>query len=134
MSEPSDGAPPGGPAPAGGDAPLNLLGRDCFAGWSTPAPGTTAADLAPHLDDHLAWLRSLEVDGTLVLSGPLVDDPPGTGLTVVRAADAAAAQGVLERDPFVLARLRTVAVHRWRLNEGTVGITVSLATGTFAWR
>ena len=116
------------------DAPLNLLGRDCFVGWSTPAPGTTGADLAPHLDDHLAWMRSLEVDGTLVLSGPLVDDPPGTGLTVVRAADAAAARGVLDRDPFVLAGLRTVAVHRWRLNEGTVGITVSLATGTFAWR
>lgn len=61
------------------------------------------------------------------------DQDPGTGLTVLHAADAAAAEAVMAADPFVLAGPRTVAVHRWRLNEGNIGITVSLATGGFTW-
>lgn len=116
------------------DPPLKLLGRDCFAAWSTPAPGVGREDLGVHLDAHLAWLRSLEVDGTLVLSGPMSDDAPGTGLTVLRASDAGAAEALMAGDPFVVAGLRTARVHRWRVNEGTIGITVSLATGTFEWR
>ncbi len=114
--------------------PLNLLGRDCFVVWSTPAPGVTREDVGSHLDDHLAWLRSLEVDGTLIMSGPMIDEAPGTGLTVLRAPDDETAEAVMAGDPFVIAGLRTAGVHRWRVNEGTVGITVSLATGTFEWR
>lgn len=116
------------------DPPLALLGYDCFAAWSTPIPGVARDDLGVHLDDHLAWLRSLEVNGTLVLSGPMIDEAPGTGLTVLRARDAATAQAIMAEDPFVVAGLRTARVHRWRLNEGSIGITVSLATGTFEWR
>ena len=113
--------------------PLNLLARDHWASWAAPEPGVTTDQIHVHLEDHLAWLRSLEVDGSLVLSGPMPDEPPGTGLTVVRAPDAEAARSIVEQDPFVVAGLRTVRVFRWRVNEGSVGITVSLATGTFTW-
>jgi predicted Rossmann fold nucleotide-binding protein DprA/Smf involved in DNA uptake len=37
-------------------------------------------------------------------------------------------------DPFVRAGLRTFAVYRWRLNEGCVGVRLSLGTGTYEWR
>jgi hypothetical protein len=36
--------------------------------------------------------------------------------------------------PFVLAGLRTFTVHRWRLNEGHVGVTTSLGAGAYDWR
>jgi hypothetical protein len=36
--------------------------------------------------------------------------------------------------PFVLAGLRTFTVHRWRLNEGHVGVTISLGAGAYDWR
>ena len=114
--------------------PLSLLARDHWASWSTPPTGATLDEIHVHLDDHLAWLRTLEVEGSLVLSGPMPDEPPGTGLTVVRAPDADAARAIVEQDPLVIAGLRTVRVYRWRINEGSVGITVSLATGTFEWR
>lgn len=116
------------------EPPLNVLGRDHWASWSTPAPGVGGEQVRAHLDDHLAWLRGLEVDGSLVLSGPMPDEPPGTGLTVVRAPDAATAQAMVEQDPLVLAGLRRARVYRWKVNEGSIGITVSLATGTFEWR
>jgi hypothetical protein len=38
------------------------------------------------------------------------------------------------RVPEHVAWLRTFAVHRWRLNEGSVGIRLSLGTGTYEWR
>ena len=73
----------------------------------------------------------------LFLSGPLLSGPgtgPGSGVTVIRAADASAAHSIAARDPFVLAGLRTFTVHRWRLNEGSIGIRISLGTAAYDWR
>jgi hypothetical protein len=53
---------------------------------------------------------------------------------VIRAEDEPAATRIAASDPFVRAGLRTFAVHRWRLNEGSVGIRVSLGTGTYEWQ
>jgi hypothetical protein len=53
---------------------------------------------------------------------------------VIRACDEDAARAVAAADPFVQAGLRTFTVHRWRLNEGSVGVTISLGTGTLDWR
>lgn len=115
---------------------LRLLARDYWLVLSTPAPTTTAEDLRAHLDAHLAWLVGLEEDGTLLMSGPLLEGDgvgPGSGVTVLRAAGAQAAAAIAAQDPFVRAGLRTPSVFRWRVNEGSVGITVSLATGTYTW-
>lgn len=114
-----------------------LLGRDYWLVLSTPEPTCTAADVAEHLHEHLAWLLALEADGVLFLSGPLLEGPgtgPGSGVTVLRAPDAAAAAALAAADPFVVAGLRTPAVHRWRVNEGSVGVTVSLGTGRYSWQ
>jgi hypothetical protein len=59
---------------------------------------------------------------------------PGSGITVLRATDHAEAQSIAERDPFVLAGLRTFATYQWRLNEGSVGIQISLGQGTYHWQ
>lgn len=113
---------------------LRLLGRDYWIAWSTPSPGVTREDILERLPEHLAWLRQLELQGTLVLSGPLPDQPPGAGLTVLRADGADSARTTMAADPFVIAGLRSAEVYRWRVNEGLIGITVSLATGTFEWQ
>jgi hypothetical protein len=55
-------------------------------------------------------------------------------VTVIRAAHEDAARSVAARDPFVLAGLRTFTVHRWRLNEGSIGVRISLGTATYDWR
>jgi len=114
-----------------------LLGRDYWLILSAPVAGTGQAAIDTHVREHVRWLLRLERDGVLFLSGPLLSGPgtgPGSGATVIRAADQDAARSVAERDPFVRAGLRTFTVHRWRLNEGCVDVRISLGTATYEWR
>jgi uncharacterized protein len=113
-----------------------LLGRDYWLILSTPAAGTDQAAIDSCAGEHIRWLIGLEREDVLFLSGPLLSGPgtgPGSGVTVIRAADPSAAQSIAARDPFVLAGLRTFTVHRWQLNEGSVGIRISLGTATYDW-
>jgi uncharacterized protein len=114
-----------------------LLGRDYWLILSTPASGTGQADIDACAPGHIAWLLGLEGDGVLFLSGPLLSGPgtgPGSGVTVLRAADEDEAESIAARDPFVLAGLRMFTVHRWRLNEGSIGVRLSLGAGRYDWR
>ena len=81
-------------------------------------PGTS---LAAHVDSHMAFMFDLEAKGTLFASGPFVTDgkPNGSGITIVRAGSADEARAILERDPFVVAGLRTFDLHEWHVLEGT---------------
>ncbi|BEP14870.1 hypothetical protein acdb102_31810 [Acidothermaceae bacterium B102] len=113
-----------------------LLARDYWLILSTPRPGVEASDIQQHLQDHVAWLLGLEQSGVLFLSGPLLSGPgvgPGSGVSILRAADEAQAASIADQDPFVLAGLRTCVVHQWRLNEGSVSVRLSLGTGSYAW-
>jgi uncharacterized protein len=114
-----------------------LLGRDYWLILSTPMPGTDQAAIDAHVREHVAWLLELERDGVVFISGPLLSGPgtgPGSGATVIRAADEDGARLLAAQDPFVRAGLRTFEVHRWRVNEGSVTVRVSLGTGTYEWR
>jgi uncharacterized protein len=123
----------------GAAAPVDLgllLARDYWLILSTAAEGTDASAIDALVPEHVAWLLELERDGVLFVSGPLLSGPgvgPGSGVTVVRAADEEAARLVAAGDPFVRAGLRTFEVYRWRVNEGTVSVRVSLGTGTYEW-
>lgn len=55
-------------------------------------------------------------------------------MTVLRAGDEETARRIAAEDPFVRAGLRTFEVYRWRVNEGSVGVRVSLGTGGYEWR
>jgi uncharacterized protein len=120
----------------GGVDRSRLLARDYWLILSTPLDGTDRAAIEAQVDEHLAWLLTLEQSGVLLMSGPLLSGPgvrPGSGVTVLRAVDEDAARAIAAEDPFVRAGLRTFAVHHWRINEGSVGIRVSLGTGTYEW-
>ena len=113
-----------------------LLGRDYWLVLSTPRPSATGEEIARHVDEHVSWLLTLEAEGAVFLSGPLVSGPgtgPGSGVTVLRAATAADAAAIAATDPFVRAGLRTFEVFGWRVNEGAVSVRFSLGTGSYAW-
>ena len=123
--------PPAVPA-----VPARLLGRDDWLVLSTPAAGTDEAAVEAHVKGHIAWLLELERTDVLLASGPLLSGPgvgPGSGVTVLRAPDEETARLIAAGDPFARAGLRTFEVHRWRLNEGSIGVRLSLGTGTYDW-
>ena len=123
--------PPAVPA-----VPARLLGRDYWLVLSTPAAGTDEAAVEAHVKGHIAWLLELERTDVLFASGPLLSGPgvgPGSGVTVLRAPDEDTARVIAAGDPFARAGLRTFQVHRWRLNEGSIGLRLSLGTGTYDW-
>jgi len=114
-----------------------LLGRDYWLVLSTPVAGTSQADIDACAGDHISWLLGLERDGVLFLSGPLLSGPgigPGSGVTVLRAADQDQAGSIAAKDPFVIKGLRTFTVHQWRLNEGSIAVRLSLGAATYDWQ
>lgn len=113
-----------------------LLGKDYWLVLSRPLPGTSVERIEEFLQAHLDWLLALEASGSVLMSGPLLDGPdtgPGSGVTVLRAKDADEATSIAAGDPFVAAGLREFDVFRWRVNEGSVSVTVSLGTGRYVW-
>lgn len=127
-------SPEGAAAPA---EPPRLLARDYWLVLSRPAAGTDKAAIDALVGEHVAWLLRLEGEGVLFVSGPLLSGPgvgPGSGVSVLRAPDEDAARRIAAGDPFARAGLRTFEVHRWRLNEGSVSVRLSLGTGTYEWQ
>jgi hypothetical protein len=126
-----------GPALASRVDPSRVLGRGYWLVLSTPEARTDKAAIDALAEEHIGWLLELERQDVLFVSGPIVSGPgvgPGSGITVLRAADEDAARRIASADPFVLAGLRTFEVYQWRLNEGSVSVRVSLGTGTYEWR
>ena len=69
----------------------------------------------PHRDGHLALLRRWKDDGRVVMAGAM-GDPPSGGVIVLRIGDPAAAEALLEEDPYVTAGL----VASWRVEPWNV--------------
>jgi uncharacterized protein YciI len=114
-----------------------LLARDYWLIFSTPLEHVDEATISRHVEEHVAWLLDLERKDIVLVSGPLLSGPgvgPGSGVTVVRATDEENARAIAEDDPFVKAGLRTFELYRWRLNEGSLGVRISLGTGTYDWQ
>ena len=127
-----------GPAAAAPDppGPPELLGRDYWLVLSAPRPGATREQIEEQVPAHVTWLLELERAGVVFLSGPLTSGPgtaPGSGITVLRAGSAERAAEIAAGDPFVRAGLRGFEVFGWRVNEGSVGVRLSLGTGRYSW-
>ena len=85
------------------------------------------------LPDHLAYQRTLEENGTLVLAGPQSDDTgdqmQGRGLIVYRAASMDDARALAEADPMHATGTRRFELRKWLVNEGSLSLNVGLSTG-----
>jgi uncharacterized protein YciI len=72
--------------------------------------------MQPHLAAHRAWVAQLRAAGVVISSGYLVDgqgQPGGGGLLVLQAADHAAAERLIRRDPMVCSGGVAWRLERW---------------------
>jgi uncharacterized protein len=70
--------------------------------------GADAADLVPR---QLAFIREQVEAGRYLLAGPITDDGPLVGMSIINAATAADALAIASADPGVLAGRLRVEVH-----------------------
>lgn len=66
---------------------------------------------AQPLESHFAYMAQLEQGGALCLGGPFTDDAGAAG--IIRAADAAAAQAIVDADPAISDGVMTAELHPW---------------------
>jgi uncharacterized protein YciI len=75
--------------------------------WNDTAGGDVA-DLAPR---QLAFIREQVEAGRYLLAGPITDDGPMVGISIIRAGNAADALALASADPGVVAGRLRVEVH-----------------------
>jgi len=76
----------------------------------------SAAEAAPHLAAHRAWVRELRSRGIRISSGYRVDGqgrPGGGGLLLLEATDHASAEALIRQDPMVRSGCVTWELHGW---------------------
>jgi uncharacterized protein YciI len=64
------------------------------------------------LDGHVAYLKSLSEDGTVLMAGPFLDDD--AGLTILQADGLEEARLIIAEDPDVREDVLRAEVHGWR--------------------
>lgn len=108
------------------------LAFEVFVAQSTPAKAPD--EVKAVLPDHLAYIKSLEASGNLVMAGPVSDDTgeemQGAGMLVLRASSMEEARSLAENDPMHATGARTFTLKKWLVNEGCVKVSVGLSTGT----
>lgn len=107
------------------------LAFELFVAESTPQKGPD--EVKAVLPDHLAYIQSLEANGTLVMAGPLSDDTgeemQGAGMLVLRASSMDEARALAANDPMHVSGARAFKLRKWLVNEGSLSISVGLSTG-----
>lgn len=84
------------------------------------------------LPDHLAYIRSLEESGALMMAGPLSDTDGrqvAGGLFVLKAASMAEARRLMDGDPMHALGHRRYELRRWLVNEGGFTVRFGFSTG-----
>lgn len=89
--------------------------------------------LREHLGSHLRWMVDGETKGQIFLSGPVAPREGATpldGLTLIRAASLAEAEGLARTDPFVRLGAIEFEILEWTANEGSITLNVTLSNST----
>ena len=90
------------------------------------------------LESHLSYQEKLEREGVMFAAGPnWTDDEQsweGDGMIVYRANSIEHAREIAAQDPMHLSGARAFTVRPWLINEGTISLSVSFATGRFDLR
>ena len=108
------------------------LAMEVFVAVSTPV--APPEEIRAVLPDHLAYIRSLEAQGALMMAGPLSDETgmemQSMGMLVLRADTMEAAHDLAAQDPMHLTGCRSFTLRRWLINEGSLSMTVGLSGRT----
>ena len=110
-----------------------LLAKQLFVVRTLPTAGGIPA-IESVLAEHLAYQADLENRGIMFAAGPLAnaekpDQWSGDGLIVIRAQSMEEARSIAENDPMHKSGARTFTVNPWLVNEGTLTVSVSFASG-----
>ena len=81
------------------------------------------AERTVSLDEHLAWVRQVHEDGSVVMSGPAADR--SMAIYVVRASSPEAAQALMDTDPFTSSGCTSAELTEWEVHQ-------LLGIGTFS--
>ena len=108
-----------------------FLGKEMYLVVTRPvrSAGITDAMLKAHLDNQI----ELERRGIMFAAGPLYAEgaiTPEAGMFVLRAGSFEEARAIADEDPLHKAGLRTYTLQKWRVNEGTISITVNFSDQT----
>ena len=110
------------------------LAFEVYVAVSTPvAPPEKVKEALP---DHLAYLRGLEANGSLMLAGPMSDETgaemQGMGMLVLRAQSLEEARALAEGDPMHKTGARSFVLRRWLINEGSISVSTGLSSQSVA--
>ena len=107
-----------------------FLGREMYLVVTRPV---RSPEIEKRLADHLAHQVDLERRGILFAAGPLYPRDsliPEAGMFVLRANSFEEAEAIAKTDPLHAAGLRSFTIQKWRLNEGSITVTVNFSDQT----
>jgi uncharacterized protein YciI len=97
-------------------------------------PAGTPDAVKNNLPDHLAYQRTLEIEGILVMAGPVSDETgqemQGAGQIIYRASSLDEARALADGDPMHIAGAREYTLRKWLVNEGSLNISIGVSTGS----
>ena len=119
------------------DAPTDVhpltkkfLGKELYLVVTRPV---RSPEIEKKLADHLAHQVEMEKRGIMFAAGPLYprgSDVPEAGMFVLRANSFEEAEALANEDPLHKAGLRVFTLQKWRMNEGSLTITVNFSDST----
>ena len=119
------------------DAPTDVhpltkkfLGKELYLVVTRPV---RSPEIEKKLADHLAHQVDMEKRGIMFAAGPLYprgSDVPEAGMFVLRANSFEEAEALANEDPLHKAGLRVFTLQKWRMNEGSLTITVNFSDST----
>lgn len=108
----------------------NFLGKEMYLVVTRPV---RSPDIEKLLGEHLKHQVELEKRGIMFAAGPLYprnSNQPEAGMFVLRAKSFEEAEAIANEDPLHKAGYRTFTLQKWRLNEGSITITVNYSDST----
>jgi|SRR5665647_159681 len=119
------------------DAPTDVhpltkqfLGKELYLVVTRPV---RSPEIEKKLADHLAHQVEMEKRGIMFAAGPLYSrgsDVPEAGMFLLRANSFEEAEALANEDPLHKAGLRVFTLQKWRMNEGSLTITVNFSDST----
>jgi uncharacterized protein len=107
-----------------------FLGKEMYLVVTKPV---RSPEIDKRLADHLAHQVDLERRGIMFAAGPLYSrgsNIPEAGMFVLRAGSYEEAEEICKTDPLHEAGLRTYTIQKWRLNEGSITVTINYSDQT----
>lgn len=103
-----------------------------FEIWLIESTPVRPEQFPEFIAEHLEYQFMLEREGIMFAAGPLIEGEvanPGErpGLIAVRADSLEEATAIAEADPMHTSGTRTYTIRGWRINEGSINVTIKLS-------